>query len=156
MQDRKALIIYHSSHHGNTLKIANIIAKELNADLKKPSEITADVLNKYDVIGFGSGIYNQKHHASLFDLINNINQQKQKKCFIFSTASISYKKMHEALRQELISKGFIIIDEFICRGFMDYSFIKYLFGGINKGNPNDKDFKKALEFAKRIGNTPLN
>jgi flavodoxin len=156
MQHKKTLIICQSIHHGNTLKIANIMAKELNAELKKPSEITADIINEYDVIGFGSGIYNQKHHVSLFNLVKNFSPQKNKKCFIFSTASISYKKLHEALRQELISKGFIVIDEFICRGFMDYSFIKYLFGGINKNKPNDKDLKKASEFAIKIGNTPLN
>ena len=148
----KTLIIYQSIHHKNTEKIAKVLAEELKAELKKPSEIKPTDLDKYELIGFGSGIYDGKHHISLFKLLNSIKNQNSKKSFIFSTATIRYKKMHEALREELISKGFNIIDEFICRGFMDYSFIRYFFGGLNKKRPNEKDLKNAREFAKNIQN----
>ena len=144
------LIVCQSIHHGNTMKIAKVISEKLNATIKKPSEIKVSDINKYDLIGFGSGIYNQKHHASIFKLIKNIEMQNKKKTFIFSTASINYKKMHKNLREELTSKGFIIIDEFMCKGFMNYSFIKYFFGGLNKKRPNEKDLSKAEEFAIKI------
>lgn len=144
------LIICKSIHHGNTMKIAELIAKILNADIKKPSELKASDINKYNLIGFGSGIYNGKHHISLFKLINNIKMQNNKKAFIFSTASIKYLKMHQSLKKELISKGFIIIDEFQCRGFNNYSFIKYLFGGLNKKKPDKRDLKNAADFAYKI------
>jgi flavodoxin len=148
----KTLIICQSIHHGNTMKVAKVIAEELNADLKKPSEIKLKDLDKYDLIGFGSGIYDGKHHASLFKLLKLIKKQNNKKSFIFSTATISYKKMHESLREELNSKGFKIIDEFICKGFMNYSFIKYFFGGLNKKRPNKKDLEHAKDFAINIKN----
>lgn len=148
--DKKVLIIYQSIHHGNTAKIAKVIAEQLGADLKKPSEINPIDIDEYDLIGFGSGIYNRKHHISIFDFVQRINPQNNKKAFIFSTASISYKKeLHKSLRQELLSKGFCIIDEFICRGFMDYSFIKF-FGGINKNRPNNEDLENAKRFAIKI------
>lgn len=150
MKSKKVLIICQSIHHGNTLKIAMVIAKELNADIKKPSEVSNSLMDEYDIIGFGSGIYDGKHHVSLFKLLNEINIQKDKKSFIFSTATICYKKMHEQLRQELVSKEFSVIDEFICKGFIDFSFIKYIFGGLNKWRPNQKDIEKAKEFAMKM------
>lgn len=150
MSNQNVLIVCQSIHHGNTMKIAKVISEKLNGSIKNPSEVKVSDINKYNLIGFGSGIYNGKHHAGLFKLIKNIEMQNDKKAFIFSTASISYKKMHEALREELISKGFIIIDEFMCRGFMNYSFIKYFFGGLNKKRPNEKDLSKAKEFALKI------
>ena len=150
MSNKKVLIVCQSIHHGNTLKVARVIAEQLNADIKKPSEVEPADINKYDLVGFGSGMYNGKHHISLFKLVENLKVQNNKKAFIFSTASICVKKMHEPLRQELISKGFDIIDEFICRGFIDYSFIKYFFGGLNKKRPNEKDLAKAKNFALKI------
>jgi flavodoxin len=153
MPDKNILLICQSIHHGNTLKIAKVIAEQFNADVKKPSKVKSTDINKYNLIGFGSGIYDGKHHISLFKLVNKFEVQKNKKAFIFSTATICYKKMHEPLRQELISKGFDIIDEFICKGFIDYSFIKYFFGGLNKKRPNDKDLANAKAFALKIKNS---
>ena len=69
MSVKKVLLICQSIHHGNTMKVAKAIAEQLNAEIKKPSEVEPTDINKYDVIGFGSGIYNRKHHTSLFKLI---------------------------------------------------------------------------------------
>ncbi len=49
-------------------------------------------------------------------------------------------------------KGFIVISEFICKGFMNYSFTKYIFGGLNKKRPNELDFNNATDFAINIKN----
>ena len=68
--DNKVLIICQSIHHDNTMKVAKVIAAELNADIKKPSEVNTHQLTEYDVIGFGSGIYNRRHHISLFRLLD--------------------------------------------------------------------------------------
>ena len=148
----KALVICHSMHHGNTMRIAKTIARELRADIKLPSEVDSNDFTKYDLIGFGSGIYNRKHHISLFNLLDTIKQQNKLKSFIFSTATICYKKMHEPLRIALNAKGVIVIDEFICRGFMNYSFTKYFFGGLNKKRPNELDFINAADFAINLKN----
>jgi len=52
-----SLIIYQSIHHNNTEKIAQIMAKELNADLVKINQVKDLDVSGYDLIGFGSGIY---------------------------------------------------------------------------------------------------
>jgi len=56
MKLSSAMVLY-SYHHNNTEKIAKSIAKVLDANIKKPQEINPGDLQKYDMIGFGSGIY---------------------------------------------------------------------------------------------------
>lgn len=146
----KTLLIYKSIHHQNSKKIAEVFSRELNARLVEADQLKIDQLDNYQLIGFGSGIYNQKHHRALFDLIAKIPVQSNKPCFVFSTASIEYKKMNEALIAALQDKGFVVVDQFICRGFMDYSFIKYFFGGINRKKPGDKEFQRAEEFSRKL------
>ncbi len=150
MSNKKAIIICASIHHNNTMKVAEAISEVLEAQIVRPSDVDIEALSCYDIIGFGSGIYNQKHHRSLLDLVSKLKAQKQKNAFIFSTACVRIKTPHRNLRASLIDKGFNIIGEFQCRGLMTYSFTKYLFGGLNKGRPNDKDLKGAQDFAKKI------
>lgn len=56
----KNLIVCESIHHGNTEKIGKAIAEYLNADLIKTNDVNVNTLEDYDLIGFGSGIYNGK------------------------------------------------------------------------------------------------
>jgi flavodoxin len=46
-----------SYHHKNTEKIAQVMAKVLDAPIKTPQQIHPAELQEYDLIGFGSGIY---------------------------------------------------------------------------------------------------
>jgi flavodoxin len=71
MSNKNVLIICQSIHHGNTLKVAKVLAEQLKAEIKKPSEVKSTDIKKYDLIGFGSGMYDRKHHISLFELVNN-------------------------------------------------------------------------------------
>jgi flavodoxin len=146
----KSLVIVFSYHHHNTEKIANAFAKVLDAQIKTPQQIDPDALQEYNLIGFGSGIYSAQHHTSLFDLVDSLPQVKNQKAFIFSTSAIMGKekvaKDHGKLREKLQSKGYVIVDEFSCKGFNTNSFLK-LFGGMNRGRPNAEDLKAAEEFA---------
>ncbi|MEM4641066.1 MAG: flavodoxin family protein [Candidatus Pacearchaeota archaeon] len=146
----KSIVVFLSIHHKNTEKIAKEIAKVLNAKLADPEKIKARTILEYDLIGFGSGIYFWKHHKKLLNFVDEIPFVKNKKAFIFSTSGISIASwFHAPLRKKLISKGFKIIGEFNCPGFDTFCLLK-LFGGINKGRPNEKDLKKAREFANKI------
>ena len=149
----KSILILYSYHHHNTEKIANVFAKVLNAKIKTPKQIEPEKLQEYDVVGFGSGIYSAKHHQSLLELADNLQQVNNKKAFIFSTSGITGKsksaKDHSILREKLLSKGYTVVDEFQCKGFNTNSFLK-LFGGMIKGRPNEKDLKNAEEFANKL------
>ena len=146
----KSLLIVYSYHHNNTEKIANVFAKVLDAQIKKPQKTNSEELQNYDLIGFGSGIYDAKHHLSLLNLVDTLPQVTDRKVFIFSTSAILGKNKvagdHSELRKKLELKGYVIVDEFACKGFNTNSFLKYL-GGMNKGRPNAEDLKNAEEFA---------
>jgi flavodoxin len=149
----KCLVVVISIHHNNTLKIADVIAKVLDAQIKTPEQVNPEELQEYKLVGFGSGIYGEKHHKSLLDLANRLLQITDRKAFIFSTSAIMGKEKvandHSTLREKLESKGYMIVDEFACKGFNTNSFMKYL-GGMNKGRPNREDLKHAEEFAQNL------
>ncbi|MHA2180959.1 MAG: flavodoxin family protein [Promethearchaeota archaeon] len=149
----KSLLVLYSYHHKNTEKIANVFANVLDAQIKTPQEIKPEELQDYNLIGFGSGIYGGKHHKHLLDLADKLLPVTNKKIFIFSTSALTGKAKvaedHSLLREKLESKGYIIVDEFACKGFNTNSFMKY-FGGMNKGRPNAKDLKHAEVFAQNL------
>jgi flavodoxin len=146
----KSLIILMSYHHMNTEKIARVFAQVLDAEIQTPRQVNPADLVGYDLIGFGSGIYSGKHHQDLIDLVDNLPPAPAMKAFIFSTSAIVGKekvaKDHARLREKLQSRGYVILDEFSCKGFNTNSFLKY-FGGMNKGRPNADDLRHAEEFA---------
>jgi flavodoxin len=152
-----SLLVLFSYHHGNTGKIAEAIAGILGAQIKKPSEIIPAELAEYSLIGFGSGIYDGKHHQALFDLVDEMPQVTGKQAFIFSTCGVPMigmndeyaAKNHAPLREKLQAKGYVIIGEFSCVGYNTNSFLKR-FGGINKGRPNAEDLRHAEEFAQNL------
>lgn len=146
----KCLIVVYSYHHNNTAKIAHVFSEVLNAEIKTPDQVTPEELQQYDLIGFGAGIDSGKHYKPLLDLADRLSTANNQKSFIFSTSAIQgvakVEKDHSLLRNKLTSKGFIIVDEFSCKGFNTNSFLKY-FGGMNKGRPNSEDLKHAEKFA---------
>jgi flavodoxin len=154
----KSLLVLYSYHHHNTEKVAEIFAKVLDAEIKISKDIKPDGLQKYDLIGFGSGIYSAKHHESLIKFADSLKTVTNKKAFLFSTAGITGKSKasndHAMLREKLESKGYIIVDEFQCKGYNTNSFLK-LFGGMNKGRPNDNDLKNAESFAWKLKENPI-
>jgi flavodoxin len=162
MQLSCAIVLY-SYHHNNTEKIAKSIVKVLGAEIKKPQELNPADLQKYGLIGFGSGMYDGKHHKSLLELVDKFSQVTGRKAFIFSTCGIPgvfaktissqgedmAAEQHLELREKLKSKGYEIVGEFCCPGFNTNSFLKW-FGGINKGRPNAQDLKSAEMFACKL------
>ena len=157
-----SVLVFYSYHHNNTEKIAKSIAKVLDADIKKPQELNSGDLQKYDLLGFGSGMYDGKHHESLFELVDKLSQVTDRNAFIFSTCGIpgifaksissnvgEMAVQHLELREKLKSKGYKIVGEFGCPGFNTNSFLKW-FGGINRGRPNVRDLKSAEMFALKL------
>jgi flavodoxin len=152
----KTLLVVFSYHHKNTEKIAKVFAEVLKAQIKTPNQVKPEELQEYNLVGFGSGIYDAKHHDLLLNLADSLPQVPNRKVFIFSTSALmgeaKVAKDHSLLREKLQTKGYIIIDEFACKGFNTNSFLKY-FGGMNKGRPNAKDLKNAELFALNLKQT---
>ena len=153
---KKALVIVFSYHHKNTEKIAQVFAHLLDAPIKAPQQINPDELHEYNLIGFGSGIYGEKHHKVLLNLADKLPNVTNTYAFIFSThgaPGIAGDELmatnHRVLRDKLQAKGYVIVDEFSCRGHNTNSFLKF-FGGINKGRPNAEDFQHAESFVQNL------
>jgi flavodoxin len=157
---KKALIVLFSYHHKNTEQIVNVLAKVLDAEIKAPQQINPEELKEYNLVGFGSGIYDSKHHKSLFDLVERLPEVNGKKAFIFSTCGVPVigmtveyvTKNHSQLKEKLQDKGYVIIDEVSCVGLNTNAFLRHI-GGINKGRPNAEDLRHTEEFAKKLKNT---
>lgn len=152
----KTAIFYASIHHQNTKKVAQEISKALGADLfnifkKKPKN-----LEKYDLVGFGSGIYFWKHHRKLIDYVSSLPHSPNKKAFIFSTQGLPNPGhiFHRKLKLVLKEKGFEVVGQFSCRGWDTFSFLK-LFGGIAKNHPNQADLKNARKFGEKLLNNSI-
>ena len=149
----KSLIVVYSYHYNNTQKVAQSMAKVLDAPVKSPKNIALEDLSQYDLLGFGAGIDSGKHYKELLDFADALPQVTDKKAFIFSTAGvIGEKKMakdHSKLKKKIEAKGYKVLDEFQCKGHNTNLFLKF-FGGMNRGRPNVKDLKNAELFAQNL------
>lgn len=148
---RRILIVCVSVHKGNTWKVAERLARLMGAELKKPEEVKVNDLGEYNLVGFGSGIYAFKHHKLLMGWVDKLPQSQNKKAFVFSTSGMAGTYRHKALNRALREKGFEIVGEFNCKGWDEFGPFK-LWGGMNKGRPNEEDLKKAEEFARGLVN----
>ncbi len=146
-----AIIILFSYHHKNTEKVAQAIAKTLGAEIKTPDQVDPNSLSNYDLVGFGSGVYFGKLHKVLLEFADRIPQVSNKKAFIISTSGQTgnMTKFHKQLRERLQSKGFDVVSEFNCAAFDTFGALK-IFGGLNKGRPNEEDLKQAEAFAQDL------
>ncbi len=120
---RSMCIISHSIHHGNTNLVAKAIAEAFResgwqAELLDIEEAAAADLSRYELVGFGSGIYFGRHHPEILRLPGQLNPAP-KSVFIFSTAGLPFLKwiQHAALRRRLKRSGIPILGEHSARGW---------------------------------------
>jgi flavodoxin len=158
MGKKGSLLVLYSYHHMNTEKVAKAIAKVLDAEIKTPQDVRPEELREYGLVGFGSGIYSEKLHKTVLELADRLPQAAGGKAFIYSTngapASLFSESMsrdqmaknHRLIKEKLRAKGYAIVGDFSCPGFNTNSFLK-MFGGLNKGRPNEEDLNRAEEFA---------
>jgi len=146
----KTLIIYMSVHHGNTEKIAQAIASELGADLIKATEAKAEIINNYDVIGFGSGIYYNKFNRQMIDFLQSLPTMSAKLVFVFSTSGTGRQENNAGFIKLLENKGCKILGDFACRGFDTFGPLRILLGGLAKGHPDAADIEAAKTWSRKV------
>ena len=159
--ETRVLMILAGSSAGSTAKVARAIAEELGAQVVGPEQARGARLGDFKLIGFGSGIFDGKHHAALLALADELPPAPHVKAFLFSTCGVPARFAspevladytsgnHAALREKLRAKGYEIVGEFGCVGFNDNKFLK-LIGGLNRGRPNAADLGSAQSFAKGL------
>ncbi|MCP4782923.1 MAG: flavodoxin [Fuerstiella sp.] len=112
----RTAIVYTSVHHGNTRRIAEVMASEMKADLFTADDAAAVDLSGYDLVGLGSGIYFGRHHRSLRQIVGAWNSPP-KRTFLFSTAGLPFLHFlqHASLRGRLRKQTCEIVGDFCCR-----------------------------------------
>ena len=153
----KALIIY-SSPYGTTKKYAEWIAEQLNGDIFSINDLKQNILNNYDTIIIGGGLYVGKIIGTDI-ILKNYETLKSKKLIIFTCGLADYSKIehinaiYNRLKKELSEKIIGNIKIFYLRGGINYKklTIKHkimmwarkkfiLKNGIENLNEEDKEF----------------
>lgn len=153
----KSLILYYSSYNKNTEKIARVFAEKIHSELINIKDAPNIDIEKYDLIGFGSGVYKEALSPNLIKFVDGLNL-KGRNVFVFSTSGTGIRYYNNGLIRLLVSKGAINRGSFACRGsFTASEFtsnrIFNIMGRLSQGHPNDKDLKKAERFIERVVNS---
>ncbi|MGN5377242.1 flavodoxin family protein [Streptomyces lasalocidi] len=150
----RSLIICTSVSHGNTRRVADVMADVLGARVVRPQEADPAELAACDLVGFGSGIFAQRFHPDLLRFVASLPRQ-QGRAFVFATSGLPEPRLRPFTRPlvgVLRAKGFEVTDAFSCRGFDTWAPFR-LVGGIRKGRPNGADLTAARAFAEDLQRT---
>jgi len=139
-------IVYSSTHHGNTEKVLNKIKEKFpETVLIKAGDFNPDDFNRYEAIGFASGIFYFKFAKPVDKLFEQALESSVQKLFFIYTAGAVNAGFEKTLRKKTEQSGKVCMGIFGCKGFDTFGPLK-LIGGLNKGRPNGKDFKNAIDF----------
>ena len=139
-------IVYSSTHHGNTEQVLyKIKEKYPETVLIKAVDFNPDDFKRYDTVGFASGIFYFKFAKSVDTLFEQALASGVQKLFFIYTAGAVNTGFEKTLRKRTEQNGKICLGIFGCKGFDTFGPLK-LIGGLNKGRPNENDFKNAIDF----------
>ena len=144
----KTIIIYASTHHGNTKKVVDAISKECDVELVDATRVHEKDLREYDLIGFASGIFYTKFSDQVLNFAR-VNLPANKNVFFIATAGNPMKGNFNSIAEVIKDKKCNEAGRFQCKGFDTYGPFK-LFGGIRKGHPDETELKAAVDFYKGI------
>ena len=144
----KAIIVFASTHHGNTKKVVDAIANECEIDLLDATKVHEKDLREYDLIGFASGIFFTKFSEQVLNFAR-VNFPTNKNVFFIATAGNPIKGNFNSIADIVKEKKCNEVGRFQCKGFDTYGPFK-LVGGIQKGHPDETDLKEAVDFFKEI------
>ena len=147
----KAVIIYASTHHGSTKKLADAIADRYDVHLIDATKQYSADLSEYDLIGFGSGIDFGKFYESVEQFLEKNLPENKRVFFLYTCARIS-DRFTETIKTAARRKGAVILGEYGCRGFNTYGPWK-LIGGMNKGHPSAEELQGAVGFFESLLHT---
>ena len=140
----KTLLVCQSYHHGNTRKVAEAMAEVLDGRVVPPGQVTPKLLEEFDAVGFGSGIYMGRVHRDITDLVERLPDMGGKRAFLFVTSGSESDEYTKPALEQMAAKGFKPLGLFECTGRDTYRYPGTDFGA---GHPNEEDLEHAREFA---------
>ncbi|SHI44483.1 flavodoxin domain-containing protein [Lutispora thermophila] len=110
------IIVIYRSKYGSTKKYAEWLAEELSADLIETKKASIELIEKYDVVILGGGIY-ATGIAGISFLKKHYEKLKNKKLIVFAVGASPYdEKAMKALREHNLRSELSRIPVFYCRG----------------------------------------
>lgn len=138
------IIIYESTHHGNTKKLVDAICEKFSV-LSVSIENAANVdFSQYDTIGIASGIAFGKFYKAT-ETFADEKMPSGKNIFLLYTCGRDSGKYTDHISETLKAKGCNILGSYFCLGFDTFGPFK-LFGGIAKGHPTEDEIAGAVRF----------
>ncbi|ACL76872.1 flavodoxin family protein [Ruminiclostridium cellulolyticum] len=142
----KTWVLYYSKG-GNTKKIADEIADELEDVLKSEQIPPAYPPENVALLFLGTGEYGGKPDSKTLEFVRTLNKDRVKNVAVFGTnGKGTTGTAIDTIKSLLKEKGINVIDEsFCCKG--------KFFVFFNRKNPDTNDFKAAREYARRVYNS---
>ena len=123
---------------GHSKKIAEAIAGGLKLKAEEVAE--KPVLENVDLLLLVGGIYGKESLPEMISFVQSLDQNSVRKVALV-TSCVSKRMPQKAVRNLLLNKGIIVVDEFMCKG-------SFLFFGL--GHPNREDFENAVKYAREV------
>lgn len=138
------IIIYESTHHGNTKKLADAIASKYGIEVIDIMSAAEMNLEQYDIIGLASGICFGKFYEKITAFAREKLTADKQVFFLYSCAK-NDKDFAADIRQIAMDRGCYILGTYGCKGFNTYGPLKIV-GGMNKHHPNQEEMDGAVAF----------
>ena len=145
----KTAIVYASTHHGNTKKLVDAIAKENEITLIDAVKQKSADLNEFDMIGFASGIAYGKYYQPLLSFMEG-SLPENKRVFFIHTAGDPRENQNAAAKAIADARHCDCLGTYFCKGFDTYGPFKII-GGIAKGHPTEDEIRAAVRFYDGLG-----
>lgn len=128
----KNTVVIFQSKYGSTKKYAEWIAEELDCDLVEGKKATLELLEKYETIIYGGGLYASGINGISF-ITNHFNKIKEKNVVIF-TVGLANPNIKEQFKP-IIDKNFTMEMQgkfkiFHLRGGIDYKRLSFTHKGM--------------------------
>lgn len=132
---------------GNTKKLAESIAEELNASAE--SVRTSSLKEGSEIVFLGTGCYGGKPGLDMSRFIDSNNFQGRKVA-LFGTSGGGLGMELKAIADALKRKGAIVIGSYYCKGKVILTFNLY-----NRSHPDAADLEGARKFARDMSGKNL-
>ena len=140
----KTILIYESTHHGNTKKLVDAVAKRYGIRTATVEEAAAMDLSAYDRIGIASGVAFGTFYEAAERFVDD-SLPKGKDVFFLYTCGNDSGKYANSVSAKARARGCRVLGVYGCRGFDTFGPFK-LIGGIAKGHPTQSEIDGAVEF----------
>ncbi len=143
-EEMRAVIIYESTHHGNTKKLVDAVAERYGIPAVTVEEAAGMDLGQYDRIGIASGVAFGRFYEKTEKLVEE-RLPEGKEVFFLYTCGNDTGKYANSVQAKARAKNCRVLGVYGCRGFDTFGPFK-LVGGIAKGHPTRSEIDGAADF----------